>query len=191
MSSSLRSKLGVNENIISAKKCEIRSVNDQVACVFLNDSHIKGHVNGFHIGLYYNNELVSILTYGKPRFNKGYDIEILRFCDKLNTTVTGGLSRLLSRIKNKSIISYIDRRYSDGGLYENCGFRLLYKTEPSYYYINNSLHKNHRYNRVQFQKHKLPNILENFDPNLTEYQNMINNGYDRIWDCGNLVYYIY
>ena len=26
---------------------------------------------------------------------------------------------------------------------------------------------------------------ERYDPKLTEYENMLNFGYDRIWDCGN------
>ena len=37
-----------------------------------------------------------------------------------------------------------------------------------------------------FQKHKLKDKLENFDSDLTEVENMINNGYNRIYDCGNL-----
>jgi hypothetical protein len=30
--------------------------------------------------------------------------------------------------------------------------------------------------------------LDYFDPSETEWVNMQNNGYDRIWDCGSLVY---
>jgi hypothetical protein len=44
------------------------------------------------------------------------------------------------------------------------------------------------YSRVNFQKHKLPKLLKEFDPTQTEWENMINNGYDRIWDCGNDVW---
>jgi len=42
-----------------------------------------------------------------------------------------------------------------------------------------------RVNRMNFQKHKLKNKIQNFNEELTEYENMLNNGYDRIWDCGN------
>lgn len=35
---------------------------------------------------------------------------------------------------------------------------------------------------------KLKNILEKFDEKLSEAQNMANNGYNRIFDCGNLVF---
>ena len=44
------------------------------------------------------------------------------------------------------------------------------------------------FNRIQFQKHKLNGLLEQFDESKSEWQNMRDNGYDRIFDCGNLVY---
>lgn len=45
-----------------------------------------------------------------------------------------------------------------------------------------------RLNRMNFQKHKLKGILENFNEELTEWENMQANKYDRIWDCGNNSY---
>jgi len=39
--------------------------------------------------------------------------------------------------------------------------------------------------RIKFQKHKLKDILENFDPTKTGYENMIANKYHRIFDVGN------
>jgi hypothetical protein len=42
--------------------------------------------------------------------------------------------------------------------------------------------------RVQFQKHKLKDKLDKFDPSLTEWENMQLNDYNRIWDCGNYVF---
>jgi len=182
----LKSKLNLIINKIPARKCTINPVNREEAFNFLDSNHLQGFINGTHLGLFYNNELVSILTYGKPRFNKKYEVEILRFCNKINTIVVGGLSKLLKRINSKSIITYVDRRYGTGKSYESVGFKLVGKSFPSYYYTK----KNDciRYNRLQFQKHLLESKLESFDPSLTEWQNMQLNGYDRIWDCGNLVY---
>ena len=37
-------------------------------------------------------------------------------------------------------------------------------------------------------KHKLFNKLDVYDDDLTEYQNMVNNNYNRIFDCGNNIY---
>ena len=39
------------------------------------------------------------------------------------------------------------------------------------------------YNRTKFQKHKLRNILQLFDEDLSEHRNMANNGYHKIYDA--------
>ena len=129
------------------------------------------------------------MTFGKPRFNKEYDYELLRFCNTLNTSVMGGASKLLSYfIKNynpKSILSYANLRWSMGNLYEKLGFTLISQSSPNYFYFNNDLIL---HSRIEFQKHKLKDKLENYNPDLTESENMYNNGYRKIYDCGNLVY---
>jgi DNA modification methylase len=35
---------------------------------------------------------------------------------------------------------------------------------------------------------KIEDLLKKYDPSLTEYENMLANKWDRIWDCGNAVY---
>ncbi|MEA3471484.1 MAG: hypothetical protein U9R24_07185, partial [Thermodesulfobacteriota bacterium] len=42
--------------------------------------------------------------------------------------------------------------------------------------------------RRKFQKHKLEGLLEKYDKSLTEVENMKNNGFNRIFDCGNMVF---
>lgn len=179
----LLAKMGKIEDKIYARKCQIKDVPKNEADDFLFENHLQGPINGKSVGLYYEDDLVSILTYGKPRFNKNYDLEILRFCNKKNTIVIGGLSKLVKRIQGK-IISYCDLRYSDGKGYLSANFKFSKHSNPNYFYLKN----NQRYSRIQFQKHKLSKVLESYDPNLTEWENMQLNGYDRIWDCGNLVF---
>jgi len=179
-------------NRIYARKCKIVNVNNLTKLDFLNSNHIQGNcVSNINIGLEYENQLVSIMTFGKSRFNKNYEYELLRFCNIINHTVIGGASKLLkSFIKSyspSSIISYADLRYSDGNLYNKLGFDFIRRSPPNYWYFKNG-NDMKLYNRVQFQKHKLLNKLEIFDSNLTEYDNMLNNGYHRIFDCGNGVY---
>jgi len=184
----LLNKMGKSPNKIFARKCQIQKVENKEAKQFLFDNHLQGPINGIHIGLYYEEKLISLITMGKSRFNKKYDYEILRFCNKLNYSITGGLSKILSYFKklnpNSSIITYADARYGEGKGYLNSGFVYKELTNPSYYYINN----NQRENRIGYQKHKLKNLLESFDSTLTEWQNMQLNGFDRIWDCGNYSY---
>jgi len=180
----LLAKMGKIENKIYARKCEVREVLLRESDNFLLENHLQGPINGKSIGLYYNNELVSLITYGKPRFNKKYDVEIFRFCNKKNLYVIGGLSKLTKNIGSNNIITYCDLKFSNGGGYIKSGFIKMHQTDPNYYYLKN----NQRYNRMMFQKHKLVKILNVFDSNLTEWENMQLNGYDRIWDCGNLVF---
>jgi hypothetical protein len=102
--------------------------------------------------------------------------------------VVGGADRLLKHyLKNneKSIISYADRRWSRGKLYEVLGFRLDGITQPSFSYVH--INKKEVYNRMNFQKKNLKN-MEHYSDSLTEYEIMGKNGYDRIWDAGQRRY---
>jgi len=109
---------------------------------------------------------------------------LIRSCSLINTQVVGGFHRLtkhfIDEYKPEVLISYVDRRYFNGHGYKN--WKLMNKTSPNYWYIKDL----NVYNRMGFQKHKLKNILEKFDFNKTEYENMLENDYLRIWDCGNL-----
>ena len=188
--SMINNRLGLNERIY-ARKCIIKELKSTEIKDFLNNNHLQGFINSsINLGLYYNDELVSVMTFSKPRFNKNYDCELIRFCNKLNTSVIGSASKLFNYfIKNynpKSIISYANRRFSNGSIYEKLGFKFLRKTAPNYFYFKPSIRI--LMSRNQFQKHKLANLLDKFDENLSESENMFNNGYRRIYDCGNLVY---
>ncbi len=186
----ISNKLNLTENKIFARKCIIKIVNNQESKNFLNNNHLQGSINSsINLGLYYNNQLVSLLNICKSRFNKNYQYEIHRYCNKLNTSIIGGFSKLFKYFINKynplSIITYADRRYSNGGLYKNNGFILSHMSNPNYFYTKNYTFLE---SRNKYQKHKLSNLLENFDNELTEWENMQLNGYDRIWDCGNYVF---
>lgn len=138
-------------------------------------------------GLFYSDQLVAVMTFGKSRFEDGF--ELLRFCSKLNMNVVGGAGKLLARFRKEhpeieKIVSYADRRWSVGGLYEKLGFKLAQKTDPSYFYIVN----HERKSRLQFQKHKL--VAEGADPSLSEHEIMKQKKCPRIYDCGTLKYEI-
>jgi len=104
-----------------------------------------------------------------------------RYACKLNTITVGGASKLFQHFirhyQPQSIISYADRRFSIGSLYNKLGFACVRKSSPNYFYTKNG---HELESRIKFQKHKLSDILECFNPLLTEYQNMLLNGYDRI-----------
>ena len=184
----LRNMINKNFSSIPARKCSIQTISSKISAEFLNKNHIQGvDRSSVKIGLFYKDVLVSVMTFCESRFNKKIDWELSRFCNILNTNVIGGASRLFKHfIKTynpTNVISYSDRRYFIGSIYLNLGFEFLDNTPPSYHYIvdNYSTTKN----RLAWQKHKLKDKLEGFDPNLTEWENMKNHGHDRIWDCGH------
>jgi len=175
-----------------ARKLIVKIVSKKNEMQFLVDNHIQGKCpSSLAIGLYDGVELLSIMTFGKSRFNKNYEYELIRFCSKNFTLVRGAASRLFSYfIKNydpKSIVSYSDRAWNTGKLYESLGFEFSHNSTPNYKYFHRSSVL-HLMSRQKFQKHKLSNILEHYDSNKTEWENMQDNNYDRIWDCGNSVY---
>ena len=190
VSSILLSRLNIYNEVIYARKTVIKPVSIKERREFLNANHLQGDIgSSLQYGLYYNGILVSVVTFGKPRFNKRYNWELLRSASKKNTKVIGGFSKLLKYFLNNyngNIITYSDKRYFNGNVYENNGFEYLKTSKPNYFYFKkNNLNLE---SRNKYQKHKLKNIFENYDDNLTEYENMLYNNYNRIWDCGNKVY---
>ena len=133
------------------------------------------------------------MTFGKSRYNHNYEYELIRFCTLKNYQVVGGASKLLKKFERefnpKSLISYANRRWSNGNLYKQLGFTFLNKTPANFFYFKENEKK--LKSRNSFQKHKLKEmykkgILKEYDDNLTAILNAYNNGYRRIWDSGNL-----
>jgi len=174
---------------IYARKCEVKTVDKQTEKLFLDNNHLQGYVpSDTAIGLFFNRELVSIMSLGKSRFNKKYSIELLRYCSKLNTTVVGGGKKLLTAIKkryeNLKMISYCDVSKFSGNVYIELGFTKIKDSFPGYFWTDGDS----VISRFKSQKKQLAKWLVGFDPNLTEVENMFNAGYRRYWDCGNAAY---
>ena len=190
--SRLKSIFGITLNKIYARKCIIKDVSFKESKEFLDQNHIQGNcMSKYRYGLYYDNELVSLMTFGAKRKSLGSKseekcYELLRFCNKLNTTVIGGASKLLKhfvKVHNPNeIISYCDRRWSQGDLYEKLGFKFDHVSQPNYYYVI----KGKRENRFKYRKSEL--VKQGFDKNKTEHEIMLERGIYRIYDCGTKAY---
>lgn len=190
----LRNILGYTKKHIYARRCIIKEIDNEIKNKFLTKYHIQDKDNSaIKLGLFYKNRLVSVMTFGKRRFDNKEGFELMRYCTIANFNIVGGAGKLLSYFRknyntlNLPIISYADKRWSIGNLYKQLGFTLTHESSPGYFYIKNNDILN-RLSRYQFQKHLLKGKLEIFDGSLTEVENMKNNGYTRIWDCGNYVF---
>ncbi len=194
--------LGLIKYKIYARKCEIKEIDGKLKNKFLNKYHLQGEDKSCtNLGLFYKTRLVSVMTFSKLRKALGQKntknhYELSRFCSINNFSIIGGASKLLNYFEKiylpKFIITYADRRWSMGNLYYKLGFNLDHISPPNYWYLINYFTK--RVHRFNYRKNILKDKLKIFNPNLSEWENMKTNGYDRIWDCGNLVFkkeYIY
>ena len=168
--------LQLNTNKIYARKCEIRLVSKEDKDKFLDNNHIQGKSpSKINLGLYFNDELVSLMTFGISRFNKNCRYELIRFCSKGGTNVVGGANKLFKYFVNQymvdgdKLVSYSDIARTRGTLYETLGFEYSGMDYPNYVWWN--LSTKEIKTRYQCQ-------IKN------EIDTMHNLGYLRIFDCG-------
>ena len=183
----LLSKLGFFNERIYARQCIIKEIPSNECDEFLILNHLQGKVkSNVRLGLYYNNELLSVMTFGKTRKGIGNDncTELLRFCNKCGIQIIGGASKLfkyyIKHYNPKEIISYSSNDISDGNLYNVLGFHNIGETKFSYWYIEPNTFQ--RFHRLQFTKAKL--VKDGFDPSLTENEIMMKRGFYKICDTG-------
>ena len=171
---------------IFGRKCKIKEINNnEIIRNFLNKNHLQGYVgSSIKIGLFYNNEVVSLMLFKK---NNEKEYELVRYCNKINTNIIGGASKLFNYfIKNykfNSIKTFADRSFSSGKIYETLGFNFDKEIKVDYSYIINNI----KYHKFNFRKHKL--VEQGFDINKSEKEIMRERKIYRIYDSGKLRYY--
>jgi hypothetical protein len=195
--SMISNKLGKSDKIF-ARKCIIKEISSHETKTFLENNHLQGNINAsIRIGLFYNKKLVQIMTFRVPTQTKYKGVnnyELSRLCGLINTSVIGGASKLLKYFertyKPNMIISYANRRwsYNQSNVYSNLGFEYKGSSAPNFFYIKgNDFDSNKLESRQKFQKYKLAKILD-YDNKLSAEENIYNNNYRKIYDCGNNVY---
>lgn len=190
--SRLQSILGVSERIY-ARKCHVKEITNSESKKFLEETHIQGGINSkYSYGLFYNDEIIAVMTFGNVRKNLGRTkktgtYELLRFSTKIGISVVGGAGKLLkyfvSSIHPKKIVTYADRRWSSGNLYEKLGFTFIKNTKPSYFYVINDTRKN----RFAFRKDVLVSKY-GCKKEETEHSFCLGKHWYRIYDCGTKSY---
>ena len=172
---------------LMARKCEIKEIDSKTKDELLDKFHIQGKDNSkVRIGAFYNDELVSVMTFSHASISKGMKNknnsvwELNRFCTNSNYHISGIAGKLLSYFKRnyewKEIFSYADRRWSCGELYYKLGFELDHITSPNYWYVKGDK-RIHRFNL-----RKRPDEPKDISESILRLQE----GYSKVWDCGNL-----
>ena len=192
--SQIKNWINITSDKIYARKCEIKEITDnKLIKKFLDDNHIQGNIHSnIKIGLFYLGELVSIMVFDKNEGRKKLkedEWNLSRFCNKINTSVIGAASKLLTYFtktyKCNRIISYSDKSWSNGNLYYKLGFKLVNESKINYKYIIN----NKRENKQKFTKKKLFKTEIDVE-NKTEKEIMKDKNIPRIYDCGQLKFEI-
>jgi hypothetical protein len=177
----IRSKLGCVDRRVGARQCEIRDIDTHTKNQFLQTHHLQGEDRSRHkYGMFFQDELVSVMTFTKSRFST-VEWELSRFAVKGGVSLPGGFSRFVKHFRTRHsgpIVSYADRRYSNGEVYRQNGFVLTRVNRPSYYYVKRGTEV--RLHRMHLQKPR--------GETRTELEWASSLGYDRIYDCGTLTF---
>lgn len=175
--------------IIGARKCEVKIVNSKLAKDFINKYHLQGSNRRYliNIGLFYNNELLSVMSFDKPRFNNNYDIEILRYVTRFGFSIIGGAEKLFTYfLKNYNynrVITYSDKSKFTGSVYKKLGFTQLNDTPPSAVYVNSDLQTIGWKALNDLGADKL--IKTNYGKGSNNEDVLYKNGYMKVYNCGN------
>jgi hypothetical protein len=186
----LRSVLGLDSRRY-ARSCSVSEISSKEASKFLNAWHLQGSAAAtVQLGLRFKDDLVAVMTFGRPRWSKMADWELIRFASA--GTIVGGASKLLAafrRTHHGSIISYADSCWSSGNLYKALNFSFSHYSKPSYWWVSE---KDGIFSRYQTQKKKLPNLFQQlnkpFIKELSESSNMELAGFLKVFDRGNTVW---
>ncbi len=182
------------KDTIYARKCTIKNVNIDDTIKFINKHHLQGYSKSeINIGLYNNEELVSIMTFGKPRYNKHYEYELIRYC--YSKHIVGGEEKLfhyfIKQYMPKSIISYCDLSKFTGKLYEKLGFTCKSKDiKPSKHWVHNKT-KQHITDNLLRQRgfdQLLGDKYGCFGKGTSNEKLMLEHGFVEVYDCGQATY---
>lgn len=177
---------------VGARECQIKEVAKDAAAEFINVHHLQNYAkDDIRLGLYYENTLVSIMTFGKPRYNKKYDYELVRYCASMN--IIGGSSKLLKYFINTynphSIISYCDEAKFSGDTYVKLGFKRLRSGRPSKHWYNPKT-KQHITGNLLRQRGFDQLFKTNYGRGTSNEALMLEAGFIEVYDCGQATYAI-
>ena len=188
-----KSKIAIKLHSDNIKKLNgrdgiVKEIDNTITINFLEQNHLQGYTSSFiKLGFFIKDELLGVMTFGKSRFKKD-EYELIRFSTKKYTIVRGLFSKFIKYFKKNyninNLISYGNRRWTYKDKVYNSLMKLESISKPNYFYVKGI----EIYNRIKFQKHKLKDLLEDFNEDKTELENVLDNNYRIIYDCGNYKY---
>ena len=136
--------LNDSKNNIDSKDCILKEVTINEENDFLNNYHLQGYIkSSICIGLYYNNELIQLMSFSKYN-DSNHEYELVRMSTKYGINIIDGYKKLLDyfikQYNPRSIITYCNLDKDDIKEYKKLKFELLERTLP----INIKFDKNYQ-----------------------------------------------
>lgn len=174
-----------------ARKCDVKVVSEIDTNNYLDMYHLQGTCRGqkIRLGLYHDNQLVSLMTFGKSRFNKSCEYELLRYCSHYN--VVGGAEKLfkyfVDNYKPNSIVSYCDTSKFSGKVYDALGFKYI-KTNSTRKHWYSLKEKRHITDGLLLSQGYDRLFKENHGKGTSNEELILSRGYLPVYDCGQATY---
>ena len=174
-----------------ARKLQFKEIDKDTANYFIDSNHIQGscYGNSVNLGLYQDEELIQVMTFGKPRYNKNYQWELLRLCTKAGYYVVGGAEKLFKHFINQynpeSVLSYCDMSKFTGDVYLRLGFKQVTKPQPREHWCNYRTNK-HITAALLLQKGYDKLFDTNYGKGTDNRQLMLEHNWLPIYDCGQI-----
>lgn len=179
-----------------ARKLQLKEISQLEANRFLKQFHMQ---NGSReqkvcLGLFREQELIEVMTFGKPRFNKNYEWELIRLCTRPGFRVVGGAEKLLKHFKDlknpKSLISYCDKSKFSGEVYTRLGFTLKSSGLPSKHWYNTKtgVHVTDNGLRMKGFDKLFGEVYGTYGKGTSNDELMRQHDFVEIWDAGQAVY---
>lgn len=180
---------------IYARNCTVmRAVTknqENMAKKFIEENHIQGNTKGTmsYIYLIHNDNIVMCITFGRPRYNKNYSLEILRMCTKKGYHIIGGASKMFKfateYCEYDNILTYCDASKFTGKVYSSIGMNLIRHTIPNKIwsmddkYITNNLLNQRGFDQL---------FKTDYGKDTNNEYLMLLNGWLPVYDCGQYVF---
>lgn len=173
----IKNLLGIYDYEIKADSCIIKNIDYKTSLEFQNKNCIlenKEESNSMvNLGLFFNNELLYLMSFFYEKETNVW--KLISYCNKIGYNIQDGAKKLLYYFNEmyhpKTIISLVDRRWSNGKLQENLGFKLINVLNPEKHFWTGTVAKSGFKFETQVNQQKIKN-----------------NKYHVIFDCGKLMY---
>lgn len=176
---------------IYARNCVVKEISKIDCDNYLNSYHLQNTCNGqtIRLGLYHSDELVFVMTFGKPRYNRTYEYELIRLCS--HKQVIGGAEKLFSYFIQKyapsSVLSYCDNSKFTGNVYTNLNFKLISSGQPTKHWYNSKT-KQHITDNLLRQRGFDQLFNTHYGKGTSNEELMRTYNFVEIYDCGQSTY---